>query len=95
MYHTNLTTKELALLSAIDNSEYGDSLSDAVWTFSIEYTIDGVDKPSLGGIFSSLVKKGLIGTQEDGDDSVVWMTDKGIEQYVAAVGEGNVFKIIA
>lgn len=95
---TNLTAKEIAVLAAIDHSEYGDGITDPVWTFSIADNVDRDVVPndsSLGGIVASLVKKGLVITDPDStpeDDHCTGFTDEGVEAYAKAVGPENVSK---
>jgi hypothetical protein len=86
---TNLTALELMFLKAIDNSEYGDNLEDAVWFWSVADSTT-CDKKQLSGIVSSLVNKDLICTQDTGtDEHTVWFTDAGVDAYLTAVGISN------
>jgi len=80
----NLTVMEKAVLSAIDNSEFGDDLCDPVWTFSIEGC---VPKASLGGVIGSLVKKNLVLAMEiyGDDDATIEMTKMGADVYINEV----------
>lgn len=57
-----------------------------VWTHSIlDSSAPEVIKPrSLPGIVSSLVKKGLVSTVDDGKDSVTGMTEAGFNAWKAA-----------
>lgn len=80
-----LTQSELAVLSAIDASEYGDSLTDAVWTFTIA-DHSGLKPRSIPGVIASLNKKGLTTSIDDGKDSCIQMTRAGVRAYLAAVG---------
>lgn len=88
-----LTNYELAVLKAIDSSEYGDSLSDAIWMFSVWDNIDHSvvkNRSSLSGIISSLVKKGYVRTDAfEGtglnDDATIEMTMEGVDAYIAAI----------
>lgn len=90
-----LTANEIAVLKAIDNSEYGDNLHDEIWTFSVADNCS-LKPRSLPGIVSSLSKKKLVSCcgAYDGDDATIGMTDAGIAAYVAAVGADNVKKIV-
>jgi DNA-binding MarR family transcriptional regulator len=86
-----LTPKQLALLTAIDNSEYGDQLCDAVWTFSISDNSDLAPK-SVPGIIASLIQKGLVlsgGDGTDQDEYFVHMTEAGAAAYLAVVGKSR------
>jgi hypothetical protein len=81
---TNLTRMEKLVLTAIDNSDFGYSLQDAVWTFSLEGC---VPKASLGGVVSSLSKKGLILSLDiyGEDEATVEMTKTGVDIYISEV----------
>lgn len=85
---TTITTLEFAVLRAIDNSEYGDFITDQVWMFSVTDNLDRdivPDITSFPGIVSSLKKKRLVGSCEyRGEDPGIWMTDAGVETYAAA-----------
>ena len=77
----NVTENEFKVLRAIDESEYGDVLVDAVWSWSIT---DHTDLParSIGGIVSSLRKKGLVYCGDVGtEDAATGMTEAGAERY--------------
>lgn len=84
-----LTSNELTVLKAFDDSEYGDYLTDPIWTFSITCSIEG---KALSGVFSSLTKKGYIDSDGSGDEAVSWMTKEGVDTFVKAVGEDTVQK---
>lgn len=86
MNTTNLTALELDVLKAIDASEYGDSLTDGVWSFSIAQNIRaGVAKRSIPGVVASLSKKGLVVVSGYGtSESYVTITDAGAAAYLKA-----------
>ena len=51
------------------------------------YTEDldtNMDTNQVRGVVTSLVKKGLVGVQEDEDDNQIWLTDLGFEIYISA-----------
>jgi predicted MarR family transcription regulator len=73
----NLTELEKQVLEGINNSDYGSELGDAIWQGAERCDISGTK--AISGVYSSLSKKGLIGTQQDGKDSTVWLTELGIE----------------
>jgi hypothetical protein len=82
---TNLTMLELAVLKALDDSEYGEALTDGVWTFSVQdHMPAGVPARSLGGIVASLTKKGFARACDHGRDAYIAMTDAGAAAYIAA-----------
>lgn len=94
---TTLTKNELAVLKAIDDSEYGDNILDGVWTWSVWDNVEGVENAkSFPGIISSLVKKGYVTSSEDSgngeDDACIDMTNDGFEVYAATVGRENINK---
>lgn len=92
----NITNKELAVLKAIDDSDYGDTITDSIWTFSIADNVEGVDKKSLPGVISSLNKKGLVNSNNEAyvslNDATISMTDAGVMEYVKMVGKENISK---
>ena len=53
-----LTVKEKKIIQAVLDSEYGDNPTDDVWTMYLAEDA-GLPAKSMGGIVSSLVKKGL------------------------------------
>jgi DNA-binding MarR family transcriptional regulator len=89
---TNLTTLELQVLEAIDQSEYGDNLCDAIWFWAGDMAADlGITAKAVGGVVTSLQEKGFvhvyIATARErrmGEDSTINMTEAGIKAYVAA-----------
>ena len=92
---TTLTEKELAVLKAIDMSEYGDNIMDAIWTWSVADNMDRdiiANDSSLGGIIASLTKKGFVWSCEDGEDSSIEFTEDGFNAYIAEVGRENINK---
>ena len=93
----SLTAKELEVLKAIDTSEYGDYLDDAIWSWALSDNVENVEPASLPGVVASLSKKGLIAVdsvERHGDEATISMTDEGIAAYVEAVGAENVGKVI-
>jgi len=89
-----ITKMELAVLKAIDWSEYGSYLNDAVWFFSVRDHVEGVEPASLGGVIASLSKKGLVrveGCDVDEDD-IIYMTKQGAIEYLQTVGDTNACK---
>lgn len=88
-----LTSKELAFLKALDDSEYGDEITDPIWTWNIAENIEDIDASSLGGIAASLNKKGLIWSDEDaGDENCTSMTEEGAKLYIETIGIENLNK---
>jgi hypothetical protein len=83
-----LTTNELKVLTAIDNSEYGDRLQDAVWTFSVTDNSD-LNPRSVPGIIASLLKKDLVVTGGNGtqdNEYHISITDMGVIVYLETIG---------
>ncbi len=89
----NLTKNEIAVLTAIDSSEYGDSLQDTVWTFTIAQN-SSLTPRSIPGIVASLLKKGLVHVGESDGEKTIGITDGGVAAYINAVGQANVKKAI-
>jgi DNA-binding MarR family transcriptional regulator len=85
---TKLTTKELAVLRALDSSEYGSFLTDAVWSFTIADNSDLTPK-SIPGICASLQKKGYTRHGESDGQKTIEMTKEGALAYIAANGGGS------
>ncbi len=85
----NVTANELHVLNQIATSEYGDGPGSTVWSYATPPP--GCTARSLPGIFSSLVKKGLL-SHEGWDDvngkriGMVKVTPEGIAAMAAAVG---------
>lgn len=80
----NLTANEIAVMCALANNYYGDNgdsdNGDGVWSWAINdsYTPSDVTGKSLSGTVSSLIKKGLISSQEfEKNEDVIWMNDSG------------------
>ncbi len=96
-----ITTKELAVLVAISESEYQDAdatsesiIDRGVWAFSItnpKLTAAGVAGKAISGVVSSLVKKGLVGSQRDEGDDVVWIKRAGFDAMRAAQADAAAF----
>lgn len=94
---TNITSKEMALLKAIDDSEYGDSIMDPIWTWSATDCIEGegITEASMGGIIASAGKKGLINIHLDKDEpenNCIAMTEAGWKAYTDSIGRENMNK---
>lgn len=84
-----LTTKELAVLKALDQSEYGEFLIDDVWSFTIADNLqstDNIKATSIPGVVSSLNKKGYVINGDSDGEKTVRMTREGALAYVAANG---------
>lgn len=80
---TPITDHQKALLEGILGSDYRDGASDAemraghaVWTFS---ACEKIPEASRGGVIAKAVEAGLVGHQDDGDDSVIWLTEQGFD----------------
>lgn len=93
-----LTKLELKVLKAIDNSEYCcDGLDGDIWLFSATdhaVRLGLKSKTSMGGIITSLRKKGLVRLGGVGREATIGMTVDGMKAYIAAVGCNNVKKPI-
>lgn len=74
-----ITDYERKMLTAIKESPYhdGEPCENYTWT---EEVLRGLDMPvsAHGGVLASLVKKGLVRHQGDGSESLVRMTEKGL-----------------
>jgi hypothetical protein len=92
----NLTPFEIAVLRAIDNSEYGQYLMNAVWTFTVADNMqpDGPTGRQLSGVISSLVQKNVVYVEGFDDDTIIGFTRKGAAAYIATVGADNTRKPI-
>ena len=92
----NITDKEYAVMKAIDNSEYGDELTDHIWSWSVWDNIDTdivTAATSVGGIVASLEKKGLVSTSLDsGDDASLGLTEEGADVLIDKFGYNVISK---
>jgi hypothetical protein len=74
----NLTNLERQGLQGIVKSDFQDGnppVDNPVWTFSAN---PFKSKRTFSGVMSSLVQKGLAGSQDDGPEHVVWITEAGL-----------------
>lgn len=84
----NLTKMEKMVLNALRNNDYNDCYTDpCTWAFAaIDYST--LNAKQARGVMASLIKKGLMGFQEDKDDEdLVWLTDEGKALFENATGE--------
>jgi hypothetical protein len=72
-----LTQLEKEVLEGINNSNYGDELGCAIWSWSIKHPTAGTKV--ISGVVSSLSKKGLTGHDGRGDDQTIWLTEEGMK----------------
>ena len=84
MSNVQLTENELLVLTAIDESEYGDGLADHVWAFTIADNSPLRGK-TISGTVSSLVKKNLVNCSGWGNDASIGINPEGIAAYKAAI----------
>jgi len=75
-----LTELEKVVIRTLAKNEYSDDPGDPVWTFIIEDNTD-LHSKQISGVVSSLTKKGLVDSNDDGKDSTVWLTENGVEEY--------------
>lgn len=76
-----LTNKEIkVLLKGFGGSDFFENENSIVWSNSI--STDKIKGKELSGIVSSLVKKGVMGSQDDGKDSTLWLTQRGKEIFI-------------
>ena len=82
-----LTRMEKMVLNALRNNDYNDCYQDDyTWAFcATEYS--GLETKQARGAFSSLIKKGLVGFQEDEEEDIAWLTDEGKALFDNADGE--------
>jgi len=85
----HLTDMEKDVILSIANSEYSDEPGDPIWSWNIADNTKITKKEQVSGVVSSLVKKGLVGSdgQSEGNDSCTWLTKKGIEAYNLLKGD--------
>ncbi len=82
-----MTDNERIMLQAIVDSEYQDAaepvhyVNHQVWDFSVYDRCEqnGIARASMGGVMSSLAKKGWADTQEYDEDDIVWITAEGVK----------------
>ena len=75
-----LTEFEKIVVRVLAENEYSDNLEDPVWTFIIEDNTN-LHSKQISGIVSSLTKKGLVNSNDNGKDSTIWLTKNGVEEY--------------
>lgn len=82
-----LTKMEKMVLNALRNNCYNDCYQeDGTWAFVVtDYS--GLDPKQARGAFSSVIKKGLAGFQEDKEEDMAWLTDEGKALFDNADGE--------
>jgi hypothetical protein len=74
-----LTSIERQALQGILDSDFQDGETGPgkqVWTWSAN---PFNSKRTFSGAVSSLVKKGLAGSTDEGEDSVIWITQAGLD----------------
>jgi|SRR6185437_16423458 len=91
-----LSDRELAVLKAIDRSEFGKYLNSPTWVYSI-VSFPKRGGYSFAGTISALVSYGLVCTGKIPDAKgrktpAIWMTPEGIQVYINTVGINNVRK---
>jgi hypothetical protein len=72
---------QMILLIAIDSSEYGDTLTDAVWQFSA-HNRAAILPRSIPGVVAGLVKKGYLTSDGSGNEATYAMTQNGAMLYL-------------
>lgn len=80
-----LTDNEKAVMRALANNHYGTD-GDGVWSWAVNEsaTPSGIEGKALSGVVGSLVKKGLISSEEyERNEWVIWMKPAGAE-YIKA-----------
>ena len=81
----NLTILEKDIIVAIAEDEYNDCVPNCpIWTWNISSNAKITKKEQLCGVISSLVKKGLVGTDNvdiNENDHCTWLTVGGFEIY--------------
>lgn len=80
----NLTSNERKVLLAIINNDYQyfdttnrEMIGSATWTFVCEDS--GLKGKTLSGVISSLSKKNFVESNEDGNDSTIWILEDGFK----------------
>lgn len=91
MSNINITAKELEAMKAVDWSEYGDHITDAVWSWSVHENMD-MDVKARGGVLASLSKKGVLHVDNSGDidEDCIYFTEMGAKLFIEMVGAENV-----
>lgn len=83
----NVTANEMKVITAIIKSEYGEQPHDEVWT---QYMAEdsGLDPKVFSGVVSSLVKKGLVKSWDQGKRSewTMHLTETGVKFYYDSLG---------
>ena len=77
-----LTELEKDVIVAITENEFSNIPGDPVWSWSIADNAKITKTEQISGVVSSLVKKGLVETNdESGDNSTVELTEEGVREY--------------
>ena len=73
----NITPNELEVINAINDSEYGDLITDEIWTWSIADNVKTLKGKEISVTVSSLLKKDLVHSYGWGEEAVVYLTEAG------------------
>ena len=83
----NLTELEKDVIVAIAENQYADRPGDPVWSFAISYHTKITKPEQMGGVVSSLIKKGLVECSGRDKDAAIELTDAGIKIYHGLKGD--------
>jgi len=76
-----LTELEKDVVVAITENEYSDVPGNPVWSWSVADNCKITHKDQVSGVVSSLIKKGLVVSQNYDKDDIVYLTKKGVAEY--------------
>lgn len=77
-----ITTNEHRAIQGIIDSDFRDEnhpVGCQVWTWSAN---PFNSKKIFSGVVASLVKKGYVKSTQEGEDSVIWLTQEGYDEFV-------------
>jgi len=80
-----MTPMEKTVMLNIADNEFDNTgtADDPAWAFVATESACGFTTSQLRGALSSCIKKGLVEYQEAGDESMVWLTEKGESEIIA------------
>lgn len=84
-----LTELETKLVGNMVTNNYGDIPDHNIWSWAWDEGVHGAfcTKAQISGVIASLVKKGLIRSEGEGDDANIWFTEEGVQfLYESGIG---------
>ena len=70
-----LTDKQMAMITAVGKSQYGDGPGSQIWSWDV------CGDRSSASVLGSLMKRGLVGQSGDRKEAVCWLTEEGVAAF--------------